>query len=75
MSNFSEKFLLSPEEAARMLNIGRTTLYRYHSAGKLPLPIHLGGLKWRKRELVDWIAAGCPPRVRWEWNVGKEVKR
>ena len=61
--------LLGADEASRLLGIARSTFYRHHSAGRVPLPVHLGGRTlWRREELIDWVRAGCPPRSRWEWD-------
>ena len=66
------KMLLSVKEVCQALDIGRSTLYRLKSSGKVPNPVRIGGsLKWRKAELEDWIAAGCPPMSRWEWQGDK----
>jgi predicted DNA-binding transcriptional regulator AlpA len=30
-------------------------------AARMPAPVRLGGLvRWRRQELLDWLAAGCP---------------
>ena len=59
---------LTPEETARALGVGRSTLYRLNSAGKIPQPLRVGKrLRWRARELRDWARAGGPPRSRWAW--------
>ena len=61
--------LLDAAEAARLCGVCRTTWYAWHSAGKCPLPVRPGGqrvVRWRRFELDAWIAAGCPPRTRWQ---------
>jgi len=56
--------LLSADEAATMAGVARRSWWRYVSAGRAPAPVRLGGaVRWRKSELAEWIAAGCP-RVR-----------
>jgi len=61
--------LLSATEAAEMAGVGKRSWWRYCSSGKAPAPVRLGGnVRWRRSELAEWIAAGCP-RVR------EEVKR
>ena len=61
--------LLSAAEAAQMAGVAKRSWWRYVSSGKAPAPVRLGGaVRWRKAELAEWIAAGCP-RVR------KEVQR
>ncbi len=59
--------LLTAEQLAQLLNIGRTTLWRLHSAGKIPLPVRIGGsTRWRAKEIEEWVGAGCPARARME---------
>ena len=61
--------LLAAPDAARLCSLGRSTWLRLSAAGKVPAPVRLGGsVRWRRRELLAWIAAGAPPRVRWEWS-------
>jgi len=59
--------LVTATEAARLLGVSRTTFYRLHSSGRVPLPVNLGrSVRWRSRELDAWVQAGCPARVKWE---------
>ena len=61
---------LPPESPAKMLDVRRVAallvcstrhIYRLSDAGKMPRPMHLGGLvRWRAAEIESWIAAGCP---------------
>jgi hypothetical protein len=38
-----------------------------HAGGLIPAPRHIGrSTRWSRRELVDWIDAGCPPRSEWQ---------
>ena len=62
------KLLLSAQEAAGILGIGRAHLYGLHSSGQLgPLPVKLGRRRlWRADEIRDWVNAGAPPRVKWQ---------
>ena len=61
--------LLSAAEAAEMAGVGKRSWWRYVSSGRAPAPVRLGGaVRWRRSELAEWIAAGCP-RCR------KEVER
>ena len=66
------KILIGVNEAANILDIGRSKLYEMHSSGRLgPMPIRLGrSLKWRRSEMLAWIEAGCPSRERWRWKGG-----
>jgi predicted DNA-binding transcriptional regulator AlpA len=43
------------------------TLQRMSSAGRLPAPLRFGGHpRWRRKEILEWIDAGCPSREIWE---------
>lgn len=55
--------LLSVRDVAALLGGCSTRhVYRMADAGRMPRPIKLGGLvRWRRAELMDWLAAGCPP--------------
>ena len=59
--------LLSAEDSANFLGIGRTLFYSMYSSGRLgPLPIRFGRrVLWDRRELEAWVEAGCPKRDRW----------
>jgi predicted DNA-binding transcriptional regulator AlpA len=62
-----QQLLISGEVLAKMLSISKRQIWRLRSAGKLPKPIHIGGsLRWRKAEIVAWIAEGAPDLHRWE---------
>ena len=57
--------LLTAPQAADFLNIGQRTLARWSSEGKAPAPIKLtpgrcGALRYRRADLAEWVAAGCP---------------
>ncbi len=58
--------LLTAAEAAEVAGVAKRSWWRYVSSGKAPAPVRLGGaVRWRRSELAEWIAAGCP-RVRKE---------
>lgn len=58
-----EAILLRAQHVAKLLNISTRTLWRLEAAGKLIGPIKIGrSVRWRKDELMQWIAAGCPPQ-------------
>jgi len=63
-----EVLLVSANEAARLLGIAKSSFYQFHSSGRIgPLPIKLGRRSlWNRQELADWVAADCPPRVKWQ---------
>lgn len=58
----SEAVMMRDDELARMLGVSKRTIWRMLSAGLIPSPIRLGGsTRWRRVEILDWIARGCPP--------------
>lgn len=57
--------LVTAKEVARLLRVSLRTVWRMRSGGCLPEEIRMGrGIRWRKEELADWIAKGCPSRNR-----------
>lgn len=63
-----ESLLLSAECSAQLLGIGRTLFYSMNSSGRLgPMPVKLGRRAlWSRKELEEWIEAGCPARNKWQ---------
>lgn len=63
-----ETLLLSAEDAALLLGVGRTLFYSMHSSGRLgPLPVKLGRrVLWNRKEIEAWTEAGCPARQQWQ---------
>ena len=56
-----EPLLLAVGDVARLLNVSRLTVFRWRSAGRLPLPVKIGRVvRWRRSEIETWIAQGCP---------------
>jgi len=57
--------LLDVRAVATLLNCSPRHVYRLADAGRLPSPVRIGALvRWRRAELLDWLAAGCPPARR-----------
>ncbi len=53
--------LLPLAEVAAQLGIGLSTAERLKAAGNIvPPPVTLAGLKWRRRELLAWLAHPGP---------------
>ena len=51
---------------AKLLCCGVRTVRTWDSAGKLPMPIRIGGrVVWRMKEIRAWLAAGAPDRQTW----------
>jgi predicted DNA-binding transcriptional regulator AlpA len=64
--------LIGPAEAAKLLGIGRTSLHSLRLTERFaPATVELCGPKWRRQEVLDWIAAGCPHRKAWAWKGGR----
>ena len=65
--NNAQPLLLSADEGARLVGVGRSLWWSMHSSVRLgPLPIKLGRRTlWRRDELTQWVEAGCPARVKW----------
>jgi predicted DNA-binding transcriptional regulator AlpA len=52
----NEKLLVSADEAAEMLSIAKSTLWREVKRGKLPAPIKVGTItRWRVSDLCACI--------------------
>jgi predicted DNA-binding transcriptional regulator AlpA len=61
--------LLTVSEAAKLLNIGTRSLWRWSRCGIAPPPVRIGNaVRYRRGEYLDWIASGCK---RIDWRVGK----
>lgn len=59
--------LLIPDiQAAALAGVSRAHWQRLRSAGKIPPSIKLGRkVLWRRLEIEEWIAAGCPDAKVW----------
>ena len=64
----ADRLLLSTHDLAEALGgISTSTLYAWLSAGRIPEPLHVGGrVLWCRRDIEDWISAGCVSRERFE---------
>lgn len=60
-------WLVGVAEAARLCGVSRATWDRLEAAGRVgPAPVRLGGrVLYRRAELEEWTAAGCPDRRTW----------
>ena len=62
--------LLTAGQAARMCGISRAHFVDLHKEGKTLGGIKLGrAIRWSRKDVIEWIAAGCPKRA--EWELGK----
>ena len=59
--------LMDIKSMSSLLDRSVASLERDMAAGRLPKAIRLGGSrKWRRAEIEEWVAAGCPIRTDWE---------
>ena len=57
--------LLDVRAVATLLDCSARHVYRLADAGRMPQPVKLGALvRWRRKDLSDWIDAGCPRGCR-----------
>jgi excisionase family DNA binding protein len=62
LASVAERRLLGADEVGRFLGVSRRTVYRLADAGRMPPPVRLGAaVRWDRRTLEDWLAAGCRP--------------
>ncbi len=63
MNTDAAPLLVRADEVARMMGVSERTLWRLASAGRVPRPVRIGrNTRWRKAEVADWIAQGCPTK-------------
>ena len=54
--------LLTTKQAAAFVGLGERTLWRHSHSGLAPAPLKIGGAaRYRRADLVAWIAGGCEP--------------
>lgn len=55
------------EGVSRLTGISRSHWYRLVATGRAPVGFRLGkSRRWMVEEIRTWLAAGAPPRDRWE---------
>lgn len=63
-SDGDEAILLPAKQVAVLLQISQRTLWRLLSLGEIVSPVRVGrSVRWRKEELLRWVAEGCPTRA------------
>lgn len=56
-----ERGAFRAKHAAAYVSLSTATFARLRAAGRLPVPVKLGGcLLWPKATLDKWLSAGCP---------------
>lgn len=59
--------LIDDREAAALCGVSRSHWRTLLQMGRVPTPIRLGrAVRWRREELVAWVAAKCPDAATWE---------
>lgn len=54
--------LLTTKQVAKMLKAGERSVWRWSHSDRMPAPIRIGNnaVRFRRRDIEDWIADGCP---------------
>ncbi len=56
-----EVALLTLPQVAGMVNMGKRTFRRLVDRGAAPTPVRINRMvRWEKKKVEAWIAAGCP---------------
>jgi predicted DNA-binding transcriptional regulator AlpA len=56
-----DSVLISVDVLASMIDLSPRTVWRLLSARQIPAPVRIGAnVRWRKKEILTWIADGCP---------------
>jgi len=62
-----EPVLLDARHVAALLSVSARQVWRLNATAMIPTPVRIGrSVRWRRDEIDAWVAAGCPPRDRWE---------
>lgn len=58
------------DRLAELFGLNARTIRQLDHDGKLPSPLRFcdRSVKWRGREVCDWILAGAPERENWHWQ-------
>lgn len=60
---------------AKLLGKSVRTIRTLDAAGKLPVPLRIGGsVMWRVEEINEWLAAGAPTRAVWVARIASRQK-
>lgn len=65
--------VLTASQAGELVGLDGSTIRRNSEAGLFPKPIHIGSaVRWRRAEIEDWLAAGCPAAAEWAWPITED---
>lgn len=74
--NPCEPLLLSVDDTARLLGLGRRTLYSLMNSGKICPSYRLGGRRcFRRDDLNRWVEMGMPSLERFQVLTGQGGRR
>lgn len=60
-SDEPEPLLITVKDVAKILGLSTRSVWRLLRDKKLLRPVRIGGaVRWRSRELRQWVDAGCP---------------
>jgi predicted DNA-binding transcriptional regulator AlpA len=67
---------LDATEAGRLCGVSNSKWRALSDRGMCPAPAELGDRcpRWMRSELLAWLRASCPSRVRWEQMKGARMK-
>lgn len=58
-----ETELVTVKAVAGMLSVSQRQVWKLYASGRIPAPVRLGrSVRWRRLEIEEWVAAGCPAR-------------
>jgi prophage regulatory protein len=61
MNELKNEKLLKVGDVATLAQISTRSVWRLRDAGKIPMPVRVGGqVRWRFSDITQWIAEGCP---------------
>ena len=65
--------LLDAKTFGQRLSLSKRQIFRLSSAGRIPKPVRIGGsVRWRQKDIEDFIDWGCPDRKEFEARKGAE---
>jgi len=67
------QMLRAAEVGTLFFGVSGNNWRKWHRDGWTPKPVVFLGNRflWRRIELLDWIAAGCPQESLWRWEPSK----
>ena len=61
MSEIVAAELLTTQQVAELLKAGQRSVWRWSRSGRMPPPVRIANsVRFRRREIEEWIANGCP---------------